>query len=215
LEQIYLTANDADSGETICIKFVPEIFGSHFLNMPETKAIQQLFSNCNCGLKLNGKTKNELPSIIEKMMTSSPGKKLVYLLYILEEIAEKKEYIQLSSPGFIQSPGNLDNERIKIIFEYSFNHYNEQITLKKVASLLNMTTQSFCRYFKNKTKKTYIRFLMEVRIGYACRLLLEDEKNVTEICYESGYNNISHFNHHFKAITQKSPLKYKMDYLQQ
>jgi AraC-like DNA-binding protein len=153
-------------------------------------------------------------SIIEKMISLPSGKKLINLLYVLEQIAEKKGYTQLSSAGFAQSQGNLDNDRIKVIFEYTFTHYNEQITLKQVASLLNMTIQSFCRYSKNKTKKTYIRFLMEVRIGHACRLLEEDEKNVSEICYESGYNNISHFNHQFKAITKKSPLGNKMDYLQ-
>ena len=213
-ESPYLTAKGAAMGETICIKFIPAIFGDPFFNIPETKGIRQLLSKCKCGLKLTGKTKNIIAVIIEKMMAASPGKKLIHLLYILEEISEKKEYTQLSSAGFIQSPGNLDNDRIKMIFEYSFNHYNEQITLQQVSSLLNMTTPSFCRYFKSKTKKTYIRFLMEVRIGYACRLLVEDEKNVSEICYESGYNNISHFNHQFKAITKKSPSEYKMDYLQ-
>jgi len=76
-----------------------------------------------------------------------------------------------------------------------------------------MTRQSFCRYFKNKTRKTYIQFLMEVRIGHACRLLVEDEKNVKEISYDCGYNNISHFNHQFKLITKKKPLEYKRDYL--
>jgi AraC-like DNA-binding protein len=76
-----------------------------------------------------------------------------------------------------------------------------------------MTQQSFCRYFKSKTKKTYIRFLMEVRIGAACRLLVEDEKNVAEVSYECGYNNISHFNHQFKSITGKNPLEYKRDYM--
>jgi AraC-like DNA-binding protein len=54
---------------------------------------------------------------------------------------------------------------------------------------------------------------MEVRIGFACRLLVEDEKNVSEVCYECGYNNLSHFNHQFKLTTKKTPLEYKRDYL--
>lgn len=212
-EYDHLIKRGATAGETICIKFVPDIFGSQFFNIPETKGIKELLSKCNCGLKLTGKTKNSLPTTIEKMLVASPGKKLVYLLSMLEEIAESKEYIPLSSTGFIKSPGDMDKDRIKLVFEYTFNHYNEKITLNQVAALLNMTMQSFCRYFKNKTKKTYIQFLMEVRIGYACRLLAEDEKNVSEICYECGYNNISHFNHQFKIITKKKPLEYKMDYV--
>jgi AraC-like DNA-binding protein len=129
-------------------------------------------------------------------------------------VADSKEIVPLSSKGFIQSPGSPDEERVKLIFEYTLKNYHQKISLDKVATLLHMTRPSFCRFFKNKTKKTYVQFLMEVRIGYACKLLVEDEKNVAEIGYECGYNNISHFNHQFKTITGKKPLEYKKDYLQ-
>ncbi len=201
------------AGESICVKFVPAIFGDHFFEMPETREIKTLLTKCNRGLKLTGKIKKTLSMLIENMLTAAPGKKLIYLLTALEEIAASKALKQLSSAGFIQLPGNIENDKIRLVFDHTFTHYNEKILLDEVAALLNMTRQSFCRYFKNKTKKTYIQFLMEVRIGYACRLLTENEKNVAEICYECGYNNISHFNHQFKTITKKSPLNYKTDYL--
>ncbi|MBC7888430.1 MAG: helix-turn-helix transcriptional regulator [Ferruginibacter sp.] len=212
-EYDHIFKGDENPGETICIKFEPGIFGSQFFNLPETEQIKELLLKCNYGLKLIGKTKKHLSAMIDKMLVASPGKKLVYLLSMLEEIAESREYIPLSSKGFMQSPGDTDKDRIKLVFEYTFNHFNEKILIDEVATLLNMTRQSFCRYFKNKTQKTYIQFLMEVRIGYACRLLIEDEKNVAEVSYESGYNNISHFNHQFKLITKKKPLEYKRDYL--
>jgi AraC-like DNA-binding protein len=199
--------------EAICVKFVPDIFGQQFLDMPEARQIKELLAKANAGLKLTGKTKKEIPVLMEKMVAASPGKKLVYLLAALEEIAENKDYQTLSSKGFLPSPVDTDRERIKQVFEYTFNHFSGKISIGSVAALLNMTRQSFCRYFKNKTQKTYVRFLMEVRIGYACRLLVEDEKNVAEISYDSGYNNISHFNHQFKLITGKKPLEYKKDYL--
>ncbi|MEO5889963.1 MAG: AraC family transcriptional regulator [Ferruginibacter sp.] len=200
-------------GEAICVKFVPGIFGSQFFNMPETKQIKELLSKCNCGLKLIGKTRKSLSALFDKILSASPGKRLVYLLSMLEDIAENKEYVPLSSKGFTQSPADSGKDRIKLVFDYTFNHYSEKISLDQVAGLLNMTRQSFCRYFKSATNKTYIQFLMEVRIGYACRLLIDDEKNVSEISYEAGYNNISHFNHQFKLITKKKPLEYKKDYL--
>lgn len=200
-------------GESICIKFVPDILGSTFLQLPETKAIRQLLSKCNTGLRITGKTKNSLPITIEKMLTASPGMKLAYLLFLLEEIAASKEYLPLSSAGFMLSAGDTNKDKIKLVFDYTFNHYNEKISLPQVAAILNMTTPSFCRYFKTKTNKTYIQFLMEVRIGFACRLLVEDEKNVSEICYECGYNNLSHFNKQFKTITSKTPLEYRNDYM--
>jgi AraC-like DNA-binding protein len=203
------------SGEAICVKFVPEIFGSFFLNLPEAKQIKELLAKCNYGLKLTGKIRDRVAVVIEKMLTQSPGKKLVSLISVLEEIADTKTYLLLSSKGFRQISGDTDKDKIKLVFDYTFAHYNEKITIDTVASLLNMTRPSFCRYFKSKTKKTYIGFLMEVRIGSACRLLVEDEKNVTEISYECGYNNISHFNHQFKFITGKKPLEYKKDYLKE
>jgi len=203
------------SGEAICVKFVPEIFGSFFLNLPEAKQIKELLAKCNYGLKLTGKIRDRVALVIEKMLTQTPGKKLVSLISVLEEIADTKKYLLLSSKGFRQISGDTDKDKIKLVFDYTFAHYNEKITIDTVASLLNMTRPSFCRYFKSKTKKTYIGFLMEVRIGSACRLLVEDEKNVTEISYECGYNNISHFNHQFKFITGKKPLEYKKDYLKE
>ncbi len=202
------------AGEAIVIKFIPAIFGNPFLSLPETRKIKELLSVCSCGLKLTGKTRQRLAATFEKILLVTPGRKLVYLLSMLEEISESREYIPLSSKGFMQSPADTDKDRIKLVFEYTFNHYNEKITIEQVASLLNMTRQSFCRYFKTTTRKTYIQFLMEVRIGAACRLLMEDEKNVAEISYEAGYNNISHFNHQFKLITKKKPLEYKKDYLE-
>lgn len=106
-----------------------------------------------------------------------------------------------------------DRQRIKLVFDYTFNRYSDKITIDEVAGMLHLTRQSFCRYFKSRTNKTYIRFLMEVRIGAACRMLVEDERNVSEISYACGYNNISHFNHQFKYITGKNPMEYKRDYL--
>ncbi len=208
-----IVKRDDKAGETICIKFMPGIFGNHFINLPEIKMLYELLLNCNHGLKLTGKTKESIALMIDKMPDITPGKKLISLLSILEEIAENKEYTALSSKGFIQSASDTNQDKIKLVFEYTFTHFNERISLDQVAALLNMTRQSFCRYFKNKTKKTYVQFLMEVRIGYACRLLMDDEKNVAEISYESGYNNVSHFNHQFKLITKKSPMEYRKDYL--
>ncbi|MGC4036690.1 MAG: AraC family transcriptional regulator [Chitinophagaceae bacterium] len=212
-EKEYVNKRSKRQGETICIKFLPGIFGDTFFEMPETRAIKSLLSKSNKGLRLTGKPKATIAKMMDKIAEATPGRRLLVLLSMLEEIAETKEYNELSSKGFMQTSADPDKERIKTIFDYTFNHYNEKITIDQLASLMNMTRESFCRYFKSKTKKTYIQFLMEVRIGYACRLLVEDEKNVTEISYECGYNNISHFNHQFKIITKKTPLAYKKDFL--
>lgn len=209
-EEIYTS-----DGETICVKFLPEIFGSVFLNLPEAKEIKDLFAKCSCGLKLTGKLKDSVADTMEKMLTATSGQKLICLLSVLEKIAAVKNHHPLSSKGFMQLPGDADRDRIKIVFDFTFSNYHEKITIDKVADLLNMTAQSFCRFFKSRTKKTYIQFLMEVRVGAACRLLIEDEKNVAEISYECGYITISHFNQQFKSVTGKKPLEYRKAYLKE
>jgi AraC-like DNA-binding protein len=212
-EYEYIIKKEEVAGEAICVKFAPEIFGNAFLSLPETKAIKNLFSKSARGIQLKGKIKQQASSTIDKMVNGSAVKKLSYLLSMLAEISESKEVSLLSSTGFVQTAVNPDHERIKLIFEYTFTHYSEKITIGEIASLLKMTRQSFCRYFKSKTRKTYVQFLMEVRIGHACRLLVENEKNVAEISYDCGYFNISHFNHQFKMITKKKPLEYKRKYI--
>jgi AraC-like DNA-binding protein/mannose-6-phosphate isomerase-like protein (cupin superfamily) len=209
-------ADYAETGETICVKFMPEMLGEYFMGLPEAKDIRALFARAGNGLRLEGATRREAGRIMERMLSDTPGRRMVSLLQLLQEIADSKECIPLSSTGFMQNtPAGTDEERIKTIFEYTMRHYQEKISLDTVAGLLHMTRPSFCRFFKNRTRKTYVQFLMEVRVGRACKLLVEDEKTVAEIGYECGYNNISHFNHQFKFITGKKPLEYKRDYLQQ
>ncbi|WP_343702527.1 AraC family transcriptional regulator [Chitinophaga sp.] len=204
-----------ENGETICVKFMPEMLGEYFMNLPESKDIRTLFARAANGLRLEGTIREHAGRLIEQMLEDTPGRRMVSLLLLLQDIADSRDCVPLSSTGFMQSPGPVtDEERVKTIFEYTMRHYREKISLDTVAGLLHMTRPSFCRFFKNRTRKTYVQFLMEVRIGHACKLLVEDEKTVSEIGYECGYNNISHFNHQFKFITNKKPLEYKRDYLQ-
>lgn len=208
-------AEHMEAGETICVKFLPDMLGEYFLGLPESKDIRSLFARAANGLRLEGGIRERAGQLIEQMLDDTPGRRMVNLLLMLQEIADSRDCVPLSSTGFMQSPvAATDEERIKTIFEYTMRHYHEKISLDTVAGLLHMTRPSFCRFFKNRTRKTYVQFLMEVRIGHACKLLVEDEKTVAEIGYECGYNNISHFNHQFKFITGKKPLEYKRDYLQ-
>lgn len=201
------------SGETICVKFEPDIFGNALLQLPEAFHIRSAITGCGCGLKLHGKLRTGIAAQLDRMPDLAHGKRLILLLSILEEIGSLKQSISLSSKGFLQMQDDADRQRIKQVFDYTFSNYGEKITIDDVAALLHLTPQSFCRYFKSRTNKTYIRFLTEVRIGAACRMLVEEENNVSEISYVCGYNNISHFNHQFKCITRKNPLEYKRDYL--
>jgi AraC-like DNA-binding protein len=104
-----------------------------------------------------------------------------------------------------------DSERLNTVFDFVMRNFKEKISLDDVASLVNMSDSAFCRYFYKRTQKTFFEFLNETRIGYSCRLLLDGKKNVSEIAYESGFNNISHFNRQFLHIKGATPTAYKKE----
>lgn len=209
----YIQAKNRGPGEAIVTLFQKEIFGNIFLNMPEIKEIKHLLKLSEKGLKLTGNTKRVASGIMEKIIDKNPSGRLIDLIRLLHLIAEANEYQILASEGFTYNSDGIDNARISAILEYTFNNYHTQIRIEDVAALINMEKHTFCRYFKEKTKKTYIQFLMEVRVGIACKLLIEEDMNSSEVCYTCGYSSVSHFSHQFKAIKGKSPQEYKQHYM--
>ena len=76
-----------------------------------------------------------------------------------------------------------------------------------------MSTAAFCRYFKEKTGKTFINFVNEMRIAYACKLLIEGRMSISQICFECGFNNLANFNRSFKKITGHTPSVYQEQFV--
>lgn len=105
-----------------------------------------------------------------------------------------------------------DRIRVNTVYQYISDHYRDNLSLKAVAAQVNMSSSAFCRFFKKRTGKTFSRFLNELRIGYACKLLMESDDTATQICYNGGFNNFSYFSRQFKKITQLTPMKYKKQF---
>jgi AraC-like DNA-binding protein len=95
------------------------------------------------------------------------------------------------------------------------DHFKNKITLDEIAAVAHLSTNHFCRYFKLHTRKTYFEFLTEIRIGNACKLLIQKQFSINSICYESGFSNSSHFNRCFRHITGKTPFQYKKEYMKE
>lgn len=208
----YIMERDKQPGEAIVVLFPKELFGKGFLELPETKEIGTMLALSGKGLKLATQTKIKVAGIMSSMLEENPSKRFFDLLQILQLIAEKKQYQKLVSEGFSYKSDGIDNARLSAIFEYTFNNYQNQITIDELAALINVGKHTFCRFFKEKTNKTYLQFLMEIRIGKACKCLIEDNMNISEVGYSCGYNSLSHFNHQFRTIKNMSPLEYKHQY---
>jgi AraC-like DNA-binding protein len=195
----------------IVIQMKPDFLGTEFFSIPEMKNILSILNQAKGGIAFEGESKKTIGRRIEEMENQSKFDRLVSLVKVLHKLGKSKDFKILNADGFSLEMQVQDNDRINIIFNFVKNHFFEPITLDEVASLVSMTEPSFCRYFKKITNKTFTTFVNEYRLVHACKLLAEKPVSITEICFESGFNNFSHFNKLFKAYTGKSASQYRQE----
>jgi AraC-like DNA-binding protein len=196
------------------IHFKENFWGDCFLNLPESSAIRSVLHKAQRGILINV---NDAPLIAQEMdrICSIEGiERLIALLRCLSEFANKSDKIKtLSSLGFKYAYTPSDSERINQVYDFTLKNFKNAIVLEKIASIANMAINSFCRYFKTKTGKTYLQFLNELRIGYACKLLIDNNYSTKQICFESGFNNFTSFHKIFKKSKGKTPQQYYKEHL--
>ena len=200
-----LTGNKSES----VVQMKQDFLGNDFFNIPEMKKIQSLFQIAKGGVAFTGRTKKKIGEKIEIMEYQTDFQRLLSILNILNELGNSKEYQVLNAQGFSLQTEVKDNDRINIVFNYVKTNSKEEITLEEIANLVSMTVPSFCRYFKKITNKTFIQFVNECRLVHASKLLAEKPISITEVCFECGFNNFSHFNKSFKAFTGQNPSEYR------
>lgn len=149
--------------------------------------------------------------MMEEMEDQSDFNRLITQITVLNELATTKEFRILNADGFSLLSDVKDNNRINEVFNYVKTHFKEEIPLEEMANITNLTIPSFCRYFKKITHKTFTQFVNEYRLVHASRLLAEQPMSITQVCYESGFNNFSHFNKKFKAFTGQNPSDYRKE----
>jgi len=195
------------------IHFREDALGKDFFNLPEFSHIRNLFLLGQQGVLIQGKDHKKISNLIKKVTATSGLERLILFFKTLEALAACNEYELLSNTGYTNSVNQTDTERINKVVNYLMDNYSRDVAIEELADLVNMNKSSFCRYFKSRTKKTCTEFLNEIRIAHACKLLINTSMNVTQICYEIGYNNISHFNRQFKLITGVTAKTYAKKYL--
>ena len=198
-----------DPGGSLVIHFKEEFLGDGFQFIPEMQKIKLLFEKSKMGIDIIGKTRDEIDRQMNRILNLRGMSRLICLLDLLSMLADSTDYELLSNPD-LSWQKNRDSDRLNKVFDYLMTHFNEEIQLEKVAELANMSYSGFCRYFKNRTKKTFSHFVNEIRIGYACKRLMEsDVTSISNICFESGFNNLTNFNEQFKKIVKVTPHQFK------
>ena len=205
-----LTGNES---ETI-IQLREDFLGEVFFRSNEMYSIVQLFDRARAGIAFHGTSKWKIGNRIERLPSLDNFAKLIELLCILQDMAWSTEYEILNADGYSFEVENADSVRVNIIYDHVRKNFQRPIPLEEIAGEVSMTIPAFCRYFKKLSGKTFTRFVNEFRIVHACKLLSEMPSSITDICFESGFNNFSHFNRLFKKITGKSPSDYRKEFRQ-
>ncbi|MFT7032747.1 MAG: AraC-like DNA-binding protein [Cyclobacteriaceae bacterium] len=178
-------------------------------NVPEYTSILLLIEKAKFGLKFNNKTGGQFYERFRQLFELESFDRWIGLLSILNELAQLTEVELLTSPETQLKVNLREYNRINIVYQHVFKSFRNSISLDDVSGLLSMTNIAFCRYFKKITRRTFITYLNEYRIGHACKLLTTTDKNVSEVAFESGFESIANFNKQFKKYTGTNPKKYK------
>lgn len=196
--------------EEIIVQLREDFLGKSIWDAPEMGQIHRLFDRSKRGMVFNGSKKEKVGALLEKMLEKEPFQRLLILLEVLQQMAEIDEFELMNASSTLADVTHLDEQRMLAIYQFVEENYKKTISMHEIAEIANLTIPSFCRYFKKKTRQTFIDFLNEYRVNQACKSL-QTSKGVTEICFDSGFNNVSHFNKTFKKVTGKSPKEYRSD----
>jgi len=194
-------------GASMVVQFNDDFLGEGFFDVPEMKHIRKLLDNSSRSIFCKGKLKKSIRRQLIEMEHLGGFEKVMSLLNMLNEVSLSDEYEYVS--GTVVTHSEKDQMLINKVFEFSMNNFKRKITLQEVADLTNKSISAFGHYFKKVTKTNYINFLTQIRISHACELLKTTNLSVTEICFESGFNNWANFSKHFKAYCKTTPSKYR------
>lgn len=197
------------NGSETVVQFKSEFLGEPFFDIPEMEGISNLFERAKNGILFGVKTKKKIGHKIEKLSEKEGFKKILVLLDILHGLAKSEDYIILNAGGFVFETEPQDSAKIDVIFKHVNDNFQEHISLNEIADKVSMTVPAFCRYFKKVTGKTFTKLVNEYRVVHATKLLSESQMSITDISFECGFNNFSHFNKLFKEFTGKSASKYR------
>jgi AraC-like DNA-binding protein len=202
------TSDNNDENMAYVIQINKDVLDNVIGNVPEYKSILLLMEKAKHGLKFNNMAGNDFFDRFRQLYELKSFERWISLLSILNELAKIEDVELLTSPETLLKVNLREYHRINIVYEYVFKNFRNAISLGEVSGLLSMTSIAFCRYFKKITRRTFVTYLNEYRIGHACKLLSTTDRNVSEIAFESGFESIANFNKQFKKYTGTNPKRY-------
>ncbi|WPR77046.1 AraC family transcriptional regulator [Algoriphagus sp. NG3] len=195
----------------IVIYFPESFLGKDSLQKDEFEEIRKLLARADRGLEIKGHTNKVVIKMMKELVHRQGGASIIGLLEILNVLAHSTELEPITQIDYKNNYTAHEKDKISEILEYVLHNFKNKITLKEVAELANMSESAFSRYFKARVNKSFSDFLGDVRISNARKLLQDEDLNISQVCYESGFPTISNFNKQFKDRIGKTPMAYKKD----
>lgn len=208
-DRAYYAEHSGEVPRSVVVQFREDFLGDEFFSVEEFKPIADLLANANRGIKFKGSARKAAAERLALLGKMNPTDTILELLSLLNLLARSEEYEFLNSVNYISTAHEKSSQRINKVYHYTVQHFRENITLEDVAALTNHSPAAFCRYFKTRTRKTYVKYLTEIRIAYACELLMLGNIDIGQVCFESGFNNLSHFHKQFKKLVNQTPSDYQ------
>jgi len=200
--------------QAILIQFPENLAGLNIGEVPELSSLQQLFRKATLGLQIHGSTRSDAANMMKEMYRLTGLDRLLLLLKVLQRLSEAnpEEVSTVSSVEFTRKFQPDEQSRIDRVCTFINESYRQKLRLEDASAIANMSATAFSRFFKRSTGKTFINYVNDLRIGRACKLLIDSELSVGEICYEVGFNNLSNFNRRFCERHGCTPRAYRMEF---
>ena len=212
-DEIYFDRNSESSTSGIVMYLNENFLGDHILEKEEMIRLKKLFIKSMRGLEFYGEKKVQVIEMMKELVNLRGIPSVIRLLHILEILAATKEYHYISTKAYDDAFDQHETDRLNKVYEYAFQNFKKKIVLEDLADLLHMTPTSFSRYFTMKNNKPFSKFISEIRIKHACKMLTETDESIAQICYDCGFNTLSNFNKQFKEIMLKKPIQYRKEFM--
>ena len=195
--------------EMVFLQFPPEALSSELLSLPEFKNVAQALNLSERGIRITDQTLNIVSEIMLQLPYLNNFERFLQFFKLMDIIGQSRNFIPLATKEYIKKRFHPKNKRIQTIHDFLMKNYRESINLKQIASLVNMAEGSLCRFFKMQVGITIFEYLNQIKIEFACNLLMDNNLSILDVAIDCGFNNLSHFNKQFKLITGVIPKDYR------
>ncbi|TSJ43739.1 helix-turn-helix transcriptional regulator [Mucilaginibacter corticis] len=212
-DESYFEKNSPLKIRGIVIYLQESLLGEHLMGKEELVQLKKLFKRSSRGLEFHGDIKQKVITMMKELLQLKGLDAFIHLLKILNLLSSTKEYHYISHNEYIDPFKEDETDRMSSVYEYILKNYRKKIHLNDLADLLCMTPTSFSRYFTMANNKGFARFISELRVKHACKLLTETDLSIATISERSGFKTLSNFNKQFKDEMKKKPSDYKKEFL--